>query len=59
MVYNGSTIVYLKFNPLSAKKSKVKVTLCQRAHRLPALPPTFKFHPLVVSFSEMQERVYM
>jgi len=27
------------FSPLSAKKSKVKVTLCQRAHRLPASPP--------------------
>jgi len=36
------------------EKSKVKVTLCQHAPRLPASFPaliTFPFHPLVVSFS--------
>jgi len=50
--YYGNMTLYMNifyFNPLSAKKSKVKVTLC-----LPASPPlfTFQFHPLVVSLSE-------
>jgi len=38
------------FNPLSARKSKVKVTLCQCV----ASPSfiTFQFHPLVVSLSD-------
>jgi len=47
------------FNPLTAK---VKVTLCQRAPRLPASPSllTFHFHSLVVSLSDIVKgRVFM
>jgi len=47
-------LYYIKH--LSAKKSKVKVTLCQRASSLPALPSliTSQFQSLgfVVSFSD-------
>jgi len=43
------------FNRLGDKKSKVKVTLCQRAPRLPAsISPTFDF-----AFGDVQERVFM
>jgi len=47
------------FMPARASPSG-KATLCQRAPRLPALPPpiTFQFHPLVVSLLEMHERVF-
>jgi len=42
-------------------KSKVKVSLCERAPHPPALPSltTFQFDSLVVSISDMQERVFI
>jgi len=45
--------------PRNRENSKVKVTLCERAPRLPALLSliTFQFHPLVVSLSDMVRKV--
>ena len=53
--------VYIQLNPLSAKnwpKSKVKVTFCQRAPRLPTSPSliTLQFEALVVSLLDIVHR---